>query len=103
MRCSSASTRIVIGGAMANTFLEAQGKYVGKSKVEKDKLADRAQLPAQGEREEDRRPPADRRRCAARASTTTNRGRGRASIRSASEQMALDIGPGTIEAVPHAC
>jgi phosphoglycerate kinase len=30
---------IVIGGAMANTFLEAQGKHVGKSKVEKDKLA----------------------------------------------------------------
>jgi phosphoglycerate kinase len=29
---------IVIGGAMANTFLEAQGKHVGKSKVEKDKL-----------------------------------------------------------------
>src|SRR5690606_33747911 len=30
---------IVIGGAMANTYLEAQGKNVGKSKVEKDKLA----------------------------------------------------------------
>ena len=29
---------VVIGGAMANTFLEAQGKSVGKSKVEKDKL-----------------------------------------------------------------
>jgi phosphoglycerate kinase len=29
---------IVIGGAMANTFLEAMGKNVGKSKVEKDKL-----------------------------------------------------------------
>jgi phosphoglycerate kinase len=29
---------IAIGGAMANTFLEAQGKNVGKSKVEKDKL-----------------------------------------------------------------
>ncbi|MDB4961875.1 MAG: Phosphoglycerate kinase [Myxococcales bacterium] len=29
---------IVIGGAMANTFLEAQGKNVGKSKVEKDRL-----------------------------------------------------------------
>jgi phosphoglycerate kinase len=30
---------IVIGGAMANTFLVAQGKSVGNSKVEKDKLA----------------------------------------------------------------
>ena len=29
---------IVIGGAMANTFLEAQGKAMGASKVEKDKL-----------------------------------------------------------------
>jgi phosphoglycerate kinase len=31
-------TSIVIGGAMANTFLEAQGKTLGKSKVERDKL-----------------------------------------------------------------
>jgi phosphoglycerate kinase len=30
---------ILIGGAMANTFLEAQGKTLGKSKVERDKLA----------------------------------------------------------------
>ncbi len=30
---------IVIGGAMANTFLEAMGKKVGASKVETDKLA----------------------------------------------------------------
>jgi phosphoglycerate kinase len=29
---------IVIGGAMANTFLEAQGKGLGASKVERDKL-----------------------------------------------------------------
>jgi len=29
---------IVIGGAMANTFLEAQGKALGKSKVEREKL-----------------------------------------------------------------
>ncbi len=30
---------IVIGGAMANTFLASQGKSLGKSKVETDKLA----------------------------------------------------------------
>jgi len=29
---------IVIGGAMANTFLASQGKELGKSKIEKDKL-----------------------------------------------------------------
>jgi phosphoglycerate kinase len=31
--------KMLIGGAMANTFLKAQGKSLGKSKVEEDKLA----------------------------------------------------------------
>jgi phosphoglycerate kinase len=30
--------KMLIGGAMANTFLKAQGKVLGKSKVEEDKL-----------------------------------------------------------------
>lgn len=34
-RCNA----IVIGGAMANTFLEAAGRNLGKSKVEREKLA----------------------------------------------------------------
>jgi phosphoglycerate kinase len=31
--------KMLIGGAMANTFLKAQGKHLGTSKVEEDKLA----------------------------------------------------------------
>src|SRR5262245_34930188 len=31
--------RMVIGGAMANTFLAAQGRTLGKSRIEEDKLA----------------------------------------------------------------
>jgi phosphoglycerate kinase len=52
---------IAIGGAMANTFLAAQGKSLGKSKVEADKLTDRARLPAPGARRQGHRAPADRR------------------------------------------
>ena len=87
---------IVIGGAMANTFLEAQGKRVGKSKVEKDKLPMRAQLPAQGEREEDPDPPADRRRDRAPASTTPSR-RSPGSTRSRPTGWRSTSAPATIE------
>jgi phosphoglycerate kinase len=36
---ASRVSKILIGGAMANTFLRAQGHKLGKSKVEEDKLA----------------------------------------------------------------
>ena len=64
---------IVIGGAMANTFLEAQGKPRRQEQGREGQAAGRAQLPAQGEREEGRGAPADRRRVAAPGSTTTSR------------------------------
>ncbi len=86
---------IVIGGAMANTFLEAQGKALGASKVEKDKLpvarnflrkASEKQIPvhlptdvAVGRSLDDATPTYLR---------VDQLGDG---------QMALDIGPGTIE------
>lgn len=35
---ASVATSVLIGGAMANTFLAAQGKQLGKSKLEADKL-----------------------------------------------------------------
>ena len=40
---------LIIGGAMANTFLLAQGKDVGKSLAETDLVSDRAGNPGQGQ------------------------------------------------------
>ena len=40
---------LIIGGGMANTFLAAQGKAVGKSLCESDLVAGRARHPRQGE------------------------------------------------------
>lgn len=39
--------RLLIGGGMANTFLKAQGKQIGKSLVENDKLDEAKQMLAQ--------------------------------------------------------
>jgi phosphoglycerate kinase len=86
---------IVIGGAMANTFLEAQGKNVGKSKVEKDKLPiARNFLRKAGEKKVSVHLPTDV-LCGTglddeNPQTVRVDGIGE-------HQMALDIGPGTVE------
>jgi phosphoglycerate kinase len=86
---------LVIGGAMANTFLEAQGKNVGKSKVEKDKLpVARNFLRKASEKKKTVHLPTDV-MCGHGLEDTTP-----VAVRVdqiGAEQMALDIGPGTIE------
>ena len=47
--CSAKVETLIIGGGMANTFLAAQGKPVGKSLCESDLIADRARHHGQGE------------------------------------------------------
>ena len=42
---------LIIGGGMANTFLAALGKDIGKSLAERDLVGDRARHPGQGEGE----------------------------------------------------
>jgi phosphoglycerate kinase len=86
---------IVIGGAMANTFLEAQGKNVGKSKVEKDKLPVARNFLRK----------ASEKKVAVHLPTDVLCGTGlddtspvKLLVDHISEhQMALDIGPGTVE------
>ena len=53
---------LIIGGAMANTFLLAQGKTVGKSLCEHDLVDDRARDPGQGQGRQARDRAAGRRR-----------------------------------------
>jgi phosphoglycerate kinase len=86
---------LIIGGAMANTFLEAQGKNVGKSKVEKDKLPNaRNFLRRASEKKIAVHLPVDVVVAAgldADATSTT-------SVDAIpGDAMALDIGPGTVE------
>src|SRR5262249_47785117 len=86
---------IVIGGAMANTFLEAQGKHVGKSKVERDKLAIARNFLRK----------ASEKKVAVHLPTDVLVGTGLDDLQPSAvrvdqigpEQMALDIGPGSIE------
>ena len=87
---------IVIGGAMANTFLEAQGKQLGKSKVEKDKLpVARNFLRKASERGVTIHLPTD---VVVAAGLDAPEGRAVSIDAIPSDQMALDIGPATIEA-----
>jgi phosphoglycerate kinase len=86
---------IVIGGAMANTFLEAQGKSVGKSKVERDKLAiARNFLRKASEKQVAIHLPTDV-QCGTGLDDTSPVAQRVDHI--SDHQMALDIGPGTIE------
>jgi phosphoglycerate kinase len=87
---------IVIGGAMANTFLEAQGRNVGKSKVEKDKLpVARNFLRKASETRVTVHLPTDVATGAGLDDTTVVVARVDAI---SADKMALDIGPATVEA-----
>jgi phosphoglycerate kinase len=87
---------ILIGGAMANTFLEAQGKALGKSKVERDKLPiARNFLRKAGEKKIPIHLPVD----AVVATSLEDQGAAAVAVDAIpAEAMALDIGPATIEA-----
>jgi phosphoglycerate kinase len=86
---------IVIGGAMANTFLEAMGKNVGASKVEKDKLPNaRNFLRKAVEKKVAIHLPTD---VACGTGLDTEKPTYLLVDHISDHQMALDIGPGTIE------
>jgi phosphoglycerate kinase len=86
---------IAIGGAMANTFLEAQGKALGKSKVEKEKLANaRNFLRKASERSVTIHLPVD---VVVAAGLDATEGRAVSVDSIPSDQMALDIGPAAVE------
>ena len=87
---------IVIGGAMANTFLTAQGKSLGKSKVEADKLPmARNFLRKASEKKRAVHLPTD-----VVVATSLDDDGAKAVMIDAipAEAMALDIGPATVEA-----
>lgn len=86
---------LVIGGAMANTFLAAQGRSMGKSRIEEDKLAlARTILTRAEERKVDLLLPVD---VVVAPSLDASSGRVVAVTDVGAEDMALDIGPATVE------
>lgn len=87
---------IVIGGAMANTFLQAQGKELGKSKVEADKApVARNFLRRAQERNVEVHLPVD---VVVATGLDAEETRAVSIDNIAGDKMALDIGPLTIEA-----
>lgn len=86
---------IVIGGAMANTFLEAAGTAMGASKVEKDKLpVARNFLRKAADKKIPIHLPSD---VGVGASLDAAQPAYTGVDKIAADQMALDIGPGTVE------
>jgi phosphoglycerate kinase len=86
---------VAIGGAMANTFLEAQGKTLGKSKVEKDKLPiARNFLRKAVEKKVAVHLPTD---VIVAAGLDADSGKAVSVDAIPADQMALDIGPATVE------
>ena len=88
--------KLIIGGGMANTFLQAQGIKVGKSLCEKDLGEDRARDHGQGQGRQVRGPAAGRRRGRRRIQGR----RAAAQVVDAEacpdDQMILDVGPKSI-------
>ena len=91
--CSSKVETLIIGGGMANTFLAAQGKPVGKSLCENDLIGDRARHSRQGQIAQPRNRAAGRRRGGAEIRRPCAVARRRRSIEVGADDMILDIGP----------
>ncbi len=86
---------LVIGGAMANTFLAAQGRSMGKSLVEEDKLAlARTILTRAEERGVSLLLPSD---VVVAAGTDSASGRVVSVDEVGADDMALDVGPSSVE------
>ncbi len=86
---------MLIGGAMANTFLAAQGLNVGKSRIEEDKLAlARTLIQKAREKKVQLLLPVD---VVVAESLQAERGRPTDVAAIRPEEMALDIGPRTVQ------
>jgi phosphoglycerate kinase len=87
---------LLVGGAMANTFLAARGKSLGKSLVEEDKLAvARSIVQRAEEKNTEIVLPVD---LVAGASTDADRGEIVSIDTPLGDRMALDVGPATVSA-----
>ena len=92
---------LIIGGAMANTFLAAKGLHVGKSLVEEDKLAlARTIMGRAAERKVKLLLPTD---VVVGASLTAASGTLKPADEIGPNDMALDIGPASVRAIALAC